>query len=105
MTLVFADEELDGQLQRTLSHAYERAADIGEALAIAARITPGDDESWYGEWSAAASSTRTAAEASRDAGCAQSAAEGFLRACEYYRQAMFYLRADLDDPRLKDTYQ
>jgi hypothetical protein len=29
MNLVFDDDDLDGQLQRTLSHAYERAADIG----------------------------------------------------------------------------
>jgi len=100
----FEDEDLDGQFQRTLTHAYERAADLGEAFAAAARITPGDDQSWYREWSAAAAAARAAARASRKAGRTQSATDAFLRACEYQRQAMFYLRGDLDDPRVKESY-
>jgi dienelactone hydrolase len=104
MKLFFDDDELDGQLQRSLTHAYERAADIGEILAVAARITPGDDESWYREWYAAANATLAAAKTSRNGGHAATAAEAYLRATEYFRQAMFYLRADLDDPRLKDAY-
>jgi Esterase FrsA-like len=104
MKLFFDDDELDGQLQRSVTHAYERGADVGEVLSVAARITPGDYESWYREWHAAAHATLAAATASRDGGHAASAAAAFLRASEYFRQAMFYLRADLDDPRLKDVY-
>jgi hypothetical protein len=48
MRVFFDDDDLDGQFQRTLTHAYERAADLGEAFAAARRITPGDDQSWYG---------------------------------------------------------
>ena len=105
MKVYFDDEDLDGQFQRTLTHAYERAADLGEAFAAAARITPGDDQSWYREWSAAAAAARAAAQASRKAGRTQSATDAFLRACEYQRQAMFYLRGDLDDPRVKESYR
>jgi hypothetical protein len=104
MKVYFDDEDLDEQFQRTLTHAYERGADLGEAFATAARVTPGDDQSWYRQWSAAAATARVAAETSRDAGRTQSAAGAFLRACEYYRQAMFYLRGDLDDARVKASY-
>jgi alpha-beta hydrolase superfamily lysophospholipase len=104
VTVLLADEDLDRQLQRTLTHAYERCADIGEALAAAARITPGDDDSWYAEWVATAARAHDLAEASRGAGRVETATEAFLRETEYYRQAMHYLRADLDDPRLKATY-
>jgi len=103
--LFFDQDDLDGQFQRTLTHAYEHAADLGEAFATAARITPGDDDSWYREWSATALAALAAAEASRDAGRSRSASDAFLRASEYHRQSLFYLRGDLDDPRLLLAYQ
>jgi dienelactone hydrolase len=105
MRIIFDEDDLDGQFQRTLTHAYERGADLGEAFATAARITPGDDESWYRGWAAAAAIAEAAGETSRDAGRVQSAGDAFLRASEYHRQAMFYLRGDLDDPRVKESYQ
>jgi dienelactone hydrolase len=105
MRVFFDDDDLDGQFQRTLAHAYERAADLGEAFAVARRITPADDQSWYRQWSAAAQAARRSAQDSRDGGHGASAGEAFLRACEYFRQAMFYLRGDLDDPRVIGTYR
>ena len=104
MKVFFDDEDLDGQFQRTLTHAYERGADLGEVFATAARIMPGDGQSWYREWSAVAATALAAAEASRRAGRTQSATDAFLRASEYHRQAMFYLRGELDDPRVKESY-
>jgi dienelactone hydrolase len=105
MRVFFDDDDLDGQFQRTLAHAYERAADLGEAFAVARRITSADDQSWYRQWSAAAQAARRSAQDSRDGGHGASAGEAFLRACEYFRQAMFYLRGDLDDPRVIGTYR
>ena len=105
MRVYFEEDDLDGQLQRTLTHSYERGADLGEALMTAWRITAGDDESWYREWSATAATAQAAGEASRKAGHVQSATDAFLRASEYHRQSLFYLRADLDDPRLLAAYQ
>jgi len=104
MKLFFDQDDLDGQFQRTLTHAYEHAADLGEAFATAARITAGDDDSWHGEWSATAATAQAAAELSRDAGRTRSATDAFLRAGEYHRQSLFYLRGDLDDPRLLRAY-
>ena len=47
MKLYFDDADFDAQLQRTASAAYSGSADLGEALATAARIKPGDPASWF----------------------------------------------------------
>ena len=104
MKAYFDDAEFDGQFQRTLYHSYERAADLGEAFSTAARIKPGDYGSWYDEWSKTAETVRAAAAESQAGGRAVSAAEAFLRASEYHRQAYFFVRHDLDDPRLLAGY-
>lgn len=41
MKLYFDDAEMDGQLQRSLIAANAGAADLGEVMATAAKITPG----------------------------------------------------------------
>ena len=52
----------------------------------------------------AAATAQAAAEASSAAGRIQSASDAFLRASEYHRQAMFYLRGDIGDPLLRRSY-
>lgn len=100
LTLPLADEVFVGQFMRTLSATYRRCADIGECFATAGRIADGDFESWYREWTKTAARVRKAAEDSLAGGHAVSARAGFLRAGEYYRQSAWFLREDLDDPRL-----
>lgn len=104
--LAFADEEFDGQFGRTLQAAAVGAADLGEAFATAHDI--GDKynpQRWYDQWLARAESVRDAAERAHVSGHLVTAHESYLRASEYYRQAYFYLRTDLDDQRLQDAYQ
>ncbi|MGT2490048.1 hypothetical protein ACU4GD_04705 [Cupriavidus basilensis] len=36
------------ELLRILGHAYYGGSDVQEVLQIAGRLTPGDDEGWYG---------------------------------------------------------
>jgi Esterase FrsA-like len=98
------DDDFDDQLARTLTAAASGCADLGEALATADRITPGDFGSWYEEWAVTASSVRDEADDCVDAGHLASASECYLRASEYYRQAFFYARDDLGSPELLDTY-
>lgn len=105
MKIYFDDAELDGQFQRTLYHAYERAADLGEAWATAARIKPGDYGSWYDEWTRTAETARAAAAQSEAGSHGTSAADAFLRASEYHRQAYFFVRHDLTDARLLAGYR
>jgi hypothetical protein len=58
-------------------------ANVGECLFIASRITAGDRDSWYAEWSTFASGLVAQAAAAERAGHATSAASLRLRAAEY----------------------
>ena len=46
MTTAYDDADMAAQLERTLIGAYCGSADLGEALATAGRVAPGD----YGQW-------------------------------------------------------
>src|SRR5258708_14430944 len=51
MKFYFDDPEFDGQLQRTATAAYSGSADLGEMLVAAAKVKPGDNDSWWTAWS------------------------------------------------------
>ncbi len=99
------DPEMDGQLQRTVTAAYSGSADIGEALATARRVVPGDYASWHAQWNALAQKSFEAGEASERGGHPVSAARAYLRSTEYWRQAIFFIRHDLDDARLQQGWR
>jgi Alpha/beta hydrolase family len=105
MKLYFDDEGFDGQLQRTVSKCDAGMATVGECLYIASRITAGDRDSWYAEWSTFADGLVAQATAAERAGHATSAASLRLRATEYYRQAFFWHRDDLDGKELTTAYR
>jgi hypothetical protein len=100
-TLVFSDESYDGQLERTLYKAPALSVDLGEAMATALSIGKADADRWYDAWSSRAGEVqRRAEELSGSSRCI-----AYLRASEYYRQAYFFLRHDLADPRLLEAYR
>jgi dienelactone hydrolase len=105
MKLVFADQSFSYQLLRTIGHSVYGGADIGECLATAARIEEGDLESWYTEWLKTADRVRTHAEASLQSGQSVSARRAYLRACNYYRTAEFFLHHNPADSRILNTWQ
>ncbi len=100
-TLIFSDESYDGQLERTLYKAPALSADLGEALATARGIGKADADRWYDGWSARADDVAQHAEQLSG----PSRGNAYLRASEYYRQAYFFLRHDLADPRLLEAYR
>ena len=100
MKLFFDDEGFDGQLQRAVGKCDAGMANVGECLYIASQITPGDRDSWYAAWSAVRRRPMAQAADRRAAGHAVSAARLHLRAAEYYRQAFFWHRDDLDSKEL-----
>jgi dienelactone hydrolase len=102
--LFIDDEDFDGQFRRTLQAAMRGSADLGEAFAVAARIQPGDFASWAREWQQVADRALREADESLNADDVAGARRGYLRASEYYRQAFFYARTDLDDPFLHSAY-
>lgn len=98
MKFFFDDAALDDQLKRSAAAAYCGAADLGEILVIASAITSSDPSLWYEQWSEAAE--RAEALAIQSTSDQLSAAGAWLRATEYWRQAFFFLRADLGDDRI-----
>jgi hypothetical protein len=104
MKLYFDNEDFDGQLQRAVGKADSGMANVGECLAIAGQVTPGDRDSWYRAWSGFAGRLVEQGEAALAAGHRASARGALLRAAEYYRQAFFYHRDDLDGEELRTAY-
>jgi len=102
--LYFDDDGFDGQLQRSIGKAESGMANVGECMAIAAQITPGDRDSWYRAWTAFATRLKEQADAALEAGHVVSARGAYLRAAEYFRQAFFFHRDDLDGPELRAAY-
>ena len=102
--LYFDDEGFDGQLQRTVGKCDAGMANVGECFYIASQIRAGDRDSWYAAWSAFADGLAAQADAAHQAGHVTSAASLRLRAAEYYRQAFFWHRDDLDGNPLTTAY-
>lgn len=105
MKLYFDDEGFDGQLQRTVGKCDAGMANVGECLYIASQVRPGDRDSWYAAWSGFADGLVAQAAAADRGGHATSAASLRLRAAEYYRQAFFWHREDLDGKALATAYR
>jgi hypothetical protein len=103
--VLFRNASYDGQLTRTLAAAPVGSADLGEAMAAARRIGKPSGTAWYDAWSKTADQARQTAEKTRASGERVSARHGYLRASEYYRQAFYFLRSDLDGRRLQDAYR
>jgi alpha-beta hydrolase superfamily lysophospholipase len=89
---------------RSMSHIAYGAADFGEVLATAARISGGDPDSWHDQWRATADRIAGDARESAAGGHAVSARDGFLRAWNCYRNAEFFLHENPGDPRITDNY-
>jgi dienelactone hydrolase len=98
------DESFSFETLRAVGYTVYGGADIGEVMATAARITPGDWESWHSEWRALADRIAGIADACAANGHTVSASSAYLRASNYYRTAEFFLRYDpVNDPRVAET--
>lgn len=98
------DNDFNEQFVRTLTAAVKGCADLGEAFAVAARIVPGDVDSWATEWIRKGDEVLAGADHSLSIDDPISARKAYLRASEYYRQAFFYARVSLDNPILHSAY-
>ena len=104
MKLYFDDVSFDGQLQRSVGKADSGMANVGECLAIAEQVTPGDRDSWYRAWSGFAARLVSQGDEAAKAGHRVSARGAYLRATEYFRQAFFFHRENLDGTELRTAY-
>jgi Alpha/beta hydrolase family len=104
MKLYFDDTPFDGQLQRSVGKADSGMANVGECLAIAEQITPADRGSWYRAWSGFASRLVSRADEAAKGGHRVSARGAYIRAAEYFRQAFFFHRENLNGSELQTAY-
>lgn len=105
MATLHADADMATQLERTLIGAYDGSADLGEAMATAQRVAPGEYGQWYEQWSHTGRVAQAAGDEAAGFGQGTFAARGYLRAAEYWRQAYFFLRHDLSDDRVTTGYE
>jgi hypothetical protein len=92
------DPVMNDQFRWVLSQMLFSNADLGECLDVATRIKPGDEHSWFSEWSALGKRLETLAELQLKAGKSTSAAHSLLRSATYYRAALIH-HSNPWDPR------
>ncbi|MBN2125473.1 MAG: alpha/beta fold hydrolase [Deltaproteobacteria bacterium] len=102
---LFKDPQYSFQCLRTMGYSSTGGADIAECLSTASRITEGDNESWYREWSGTARRLEAAADGFLSGGHEKSAMEACFRASNYYRNAGFFLLTRPDDPRILESWE
>lgn len=85
------------QFLRVLGAAQERASTISECFQAGSRIIPGDDETWYLQWTSLGDRNEKRAAEALSNQFIQTARGNWLRAANYYRCAEFFLHHD--DPR------
>jgi len=109
-TIIFEDQSYYFEFIRVLAKALEHGADIGECLETAWRIRDGDmsttsRQRWYTEWKALADRIMTIGDDCRARDHRISARDAYLRACEYYRSADFYLHDNPENPEILDLWE
>ncbi|EIC22355.1 alpha/beta hydrolase family protein [Thiorhodovibrio frisius] len=86
----FQSPEMDFQLLRHLGSAAYGGASAGECIAVAARITDGDPDSWAREFATLARAQEQNAVDLEQTGCALSASERLFAAANSYRATEYY---------------
>jgi hypothetical protein len=81
----FKDPIFNFQVIRTLGHASDGGAEIGECMQTASLIQDGDFDDWYIEWKKLADRIYAMAQGSDEKGHHTSARDAYLRASNYYR--------------------
>jgi dienelactone hydrolase len=93
---------LSYQFRRVLGETQEGGGAVSECFQAASRMTPGDTESWYDEWTVVGDRNRLRGDEQEAKGNVVTARQAWLRAADYYRSAEFWL--DPDDPRRLTTF-
>ena len=101
--LALKDSLLDFQVLRAAGSAPYGGADIGECIATARRVKPGDLDSWCAEWVAMAETSAALGTQAEASGDGETARLAYLRASTYYRTAGILLLRPPLDPHLQDT--
>lgn len=89
MTAHFKNDDFQFGLELVLGATYHQGADVGEALATAARIKDRDANAWVREWLATAEGCNAAAREAQAADRRVSALASYRRAATYFSTALY----------------
>jgi hypothetical protein len=103
MLTLNADHTFQYELLRVRGLSRGRGADIGEVLATAPKIEPGNFESWYEQFNELAGHVRSSVETQSDPHPV-SVRSAMFRAANYYRAADFFLHGKPQDPRIHEIW-
>jgi alpha-beta hydrolase superfamily lysophospholipase len=95
----FKDQTYHHAVLRALNQVVAHGADISEILQATTKMSAGDEQSWYAEWTALAERNVARARSLRNR---RSRGEALLRAHTYYARAQFYLPPE--DAKRPPTY-
>ena len=98
--LHFDDQEMDFSLQWVLGSIATGGCELGEGFYAAGSIKDGDPKSWQEQWEKMADRVLARAEESQAKGHEVSARRSFLRASNYYRNALVSMLPTL--PKFKE---
>jgi len=95
---------LSYQFRRALGETQEGGGSVSESFLAASRMKPGDKESWHREWRIIAEANLNRGYEEEAAGHTYTAKRYWLKACNQFRSAEFWLPAT-DERRLKTFLQ
>ncbi|KAM0258810.1 hypothetical protein ACHAQJ_003652 [Trichoderma viride] len=104
MLQLSTDSSFHFEILRAVSVAPYQGADVGEVLTAAAKIIPGDFESYYTAFNDLAVRVHKKAEAIDASKYPVSARNAYFREATYLRNAEFYLHGNWQDPRINSTW-
>ncbi|HWM11457.1 MAG TPA: prolyl oligopeptidase family serine peptidase [Solirubrobacteraceae bacterium] len=87
----FKHDDFQFGFEIALGSTYRGAADAGEVLATAERISDGDADSWLREWLTTADAVHAAGTAAEDAGHRVTALAHHRRSATYYATALYLI--------------
>jgi pimeloyl-ACP methyl ester carboxylesterase len=104
MGILLKDDFFDFQTLRALGYAPYGAADVGECVTTAQRITRVDQRDWIENWLATATRIRNTADESLAAGDKVGARSAYFRASNYFRTANIFALETGALPTLRAGY-
>ncbi|KAN0067187.1 Alpha/Beta hydrolase fold [Elaphomyces granulatus] len=105
MVQLSTDPDFHFELLRQLAVASYGGADIGEVLTAAAKIVPGDFESFYCEFDILANRVLQQGQAIDAGEFPVSVRDTMFRAASYFQSADFYLHGNQSDPRIISLWE
>ncbi len=99
----FKEHIFDYQFLRNISHGTYEGAAVGECYAVMKDITKPGIDLWYEKWRDLGQRVYMLGEAAAHENQVVGARQAFLRACNYFRSAEFFLPPT--DPRKSEVYQ